>query len=227
MDNSTNGINHPDNTVDSARSRAKKLISKVKAGDQQSFRELLDQYKPLMSALVGHYEGLVSSEDIEDMRVEALVGLHKAALGYDEDQDGVEFGLYAKICIKNHLATVYRSYLRHAKLKIIQLDQYSDDSDNSEQFISVEDDPMKRAIERESFEILQKRIRDTLSDYENRVWWMYMAGMSAKEIAAELEKIPSARKQKDQVSPEKAERSVENALYRIRKKLRTALSSGE
>lgn len=227
MDNSTNGINHPDSTVSSARSRAKKLISKVKAGDQQSFRELLDQYKPLMSALVGHYEGLVSPEDIEDMRVEALVGLHKAALSYDEDQDGVEFGLYAKICIKNHLATVYRSYLRHAKLKIIQLDQYSDDSENSEQFISVDDDPMKRAIERESLEILQKRISDTLSDYENRVWWMYMAGMSAKEIAAALEKIPSTRKQNDQVSPEKAERSVENALYRIRKKLRTALSSEE
>ncbi len=227
MDNSTNGINNPDSTVSYARSRAKELISKVKTGDQHSFRELLDQYSPLMSALVGHYEGLVSSEDIEDMHVEALVGLHKAALGYDGDQDGVEFGLYAKICIKNHLATVYRAYLRRTKLKVIQLDQYSDDSENGEQLISVEDDPMKRAIERESFEILQKRIRDTLSDYENRVWWMYMAGMSAKEIAAALERVPSARKQKEQSSPEKAERSVENALYRIRKKLRTALSSEE
>lgn len=227
MDNDTNGSNSLENAVSCARSRARALISEVKTGDQRSFRELQIQYSPLMSALVGHYEGLISAEDIEDMHVEALVGLHKAALSYDEDQDGVEFGLYAKICIKNHLATVYRSYLRRTKLKIIQLDQYSDDSEGGEELISVEDDPMKRAIERESLEMLQKRISDTLSDYENRVWWMYMAGMSAKDIASALEKIPSARKRKDQISPEKAERSVENALYRIRKKLRAALSNEE
>lgn len=207
-----------------ARSHTKELIASVKAGDQGSFRELLELYDPLMLSLVGHYHGLVSPEDIEDMRIEALVGLHKAALGYDAEQDGVEFGLYAKICIKNHLATVYRSYLRRNKLKIVRLDPYDDESEDSETLLAVEDDPMRRAIERESLEILQKRISDTLSDYENRVWWMYMSGMSAKEIASALASAPQSRGSKVPPTPEKAERSVENALYRIRKKLRAALS---
>ena len=47
-----------------------------------------------------------------------------------------------------------------------------------------------------------------LSPYENEVWRLYMAGYSASAIATRMERD---------------EKSIHNAIYRIRKKLREAL----
>ena len=64
-------------------------------------------------------------------------------------------------------------------------------------------------MEQEAAEVLLARIRGVLSAYENRVWSLYIAGLSASAIASRLGKDPH---------------SVENAVYRIRQKLRRALS---
>ena len=64
-------------------------------------------------------------------------------------------------------------------------------------------------LERERLEALYAVIRNNLSDFEYEVWQLYMSGRSAKEIADRLHT--------DQ-------KSVSNAIYRIRKKLRSILS---
>ena len=58
-------------------------------------------------------------------------------------------------------------------------------------------------------EELVKSIKKNLSDYENRVWWMYVSGLSVSEIARRI----------GVVEP----KSVSNAVYRIRKKLRAVI----
>ena len=55
---------------------------------------------------------------------------------------------------------------------------------------------------------LYRRIESVLSPYENHVWWLYLSGQTTSAIAASLNKD---------------ERSVQNAIYRIRKKLRVEL----
>ena len=48
----------------------------------------------------------------------------------------------------------------------------------------------------------------TLSELENRVWWQYVTGVPVADIARDLARD---------------ERSVHNAIYRIRRKLRAVI----
>jgi RNA polymerase sporulation-specific sigma factor len=65
-------------------------------------------------------------------------------------------------------------------------------------------------VEKEDYRELSRRIESILSPYENRVWWLYLSGLTANNIAARLQK---------------SERSIQNAIYRIRKKLRASLTA--
>ena len=63
-------------------------------------------------------------------------------------------------------------------------------------------------VEQENYLALYDQICRSLSPYENRVWWMYLSGRTAAEIGKQLGKDA---------------RSVQNAVYRIRRKLRAVL----
>jgi DNA-directed RNA polymerase specialized sigma24 family protein len=73
-------------------------------------------------------------------------------------------------------------------------------------------DPARLVEEDERFDRLCRTVRGHLSDYENRVWWQYVTGVSVADIAEGLGRD---------------ERSVHNAIYRIRKKLREKLTPPE
>ena len=75
-------------------------------------------------------------------------------------------------------------------------------------FVNGEEDPSLRVLEQESLKTLYSVIRDNLSELEYRVWKMYMSGLTARQIGDSIGKD---------------ERSVSNAIYRIRKKLRATL----
>lgn len=204
------------NYDDKSKNELKALILSVKQGNQTAFPKLCSMYNPLLLSLTAHYKSTVGPEDLEEMNCDAISALYNAAMSYDEDQDGVEFGLYAKICIKNRLSTTYRAWRHRAKLQIVQMDKDNFENGKLDSVLfPVNDDLLKHVVERESLEMLCKRISDVLSDYENRIWWLYMSGMSAKDIAISVSKSEGI---------ERSEKSVTNALYRIRQKLRRVLS---
>ena len=126
---------------------------------------------------------------------------YNSILAYDLDQNEVEFGLFAKICIYNALVSVLRSLKRRTAEPL---------ADIPECLLTVQesDDPSSRMLERERLESLYAVIRKNLSDLEYEVWQYYMSGKSAADIAKQLETDV---------------KSVNNAIYRIRKKLRSRL----
>ena len=187
-----------DNTFD-----VNALILKVRDGDQQAFLELLDKYKPLLRALVSRFESddLTRSLD-EDLLQEATVVFYNAILTYDHTQTDVEFGLYARICISNALVSQIRAINKRRAEQSAELE--------AEGFL-VQDNapnPIEDIVKQEDLKTLYKVIKDNLSDYEYIVWHNYMLGKTAKEIGTLA------------LSNEK---SVTNAIYRIRKKLRGLL----
>ena len=179
------------------------LILAVRSGDQDAFASLLRQYKPLIDASVARFS---SDEEFvlyrEDLKQEASLVFYNSILAYDLEQTEVEFGLFAKICIQNALVSVLRSLKRRSAEQLTEL---------PESLLSVQDfeDPSSRTLERERLESLYAVIRKNLSDFEYSVWQLYMSGRSTAEIAAQV--------RTDQ-------KSVSNAIYRIRKKLRALLS---
>ena len=177
------------------------LLNRIRTGEQQAFCNLLELYEPLLRAAVSHFTSGLEAFDVDDFRQVALLALYRASLSFDLSQNEVEFGLYAKICINNALSSYLRAWIRaHAQVHLP--DEWSEEGDQGE------GDPARRLMEEESFQLLLARIRKVLSPFENRVWNLHVAGLSAKEIGTMLGKETH---------------SIENAVYRIRRKLRAEL----
>ena len=173
------------------------LITRIREGNQEVFTQLLESYEPLVRAEVSRHATGLLREDAEDLRQVALIALYRAAMGFDLSQKEVEFGLYAKVCISNALVSQLRVLRRHtAELPLVDF------------LGTAAEDPATRVMEEEAAALLRARIRAVLSPYEQRVWALYTAGCRSGEIARRLGKDTH---------------SVENAVYRIRRKLRAAL----
>ena len=181
------------------------LIFRIRGGDQAAFNELLELYAPLIQAEVARNGEELGDFDREDLRQVAWLALYRASFSFDLEQAEVSFGLFAKICIANALSTQLRA-IRRRTVEVPVADEVI-------ALASGEDgDPAGRVREEEDLQLLRSRIRALLSPLENRVWTLYTAGFSAKEIGTRLGKAP---------------RSIENAVYRIRQKLREALGRGD
>ena len=192
------------NDGDEKRSHVVELIKMAQSGSEEAFFSLKKIYDPLIEGRVYKntlYE--MTGDDVEELRGEALVQFCRAVCNYDLSVDGVEFGLYAKICVDNGLKSFIRSYNRRK-----QKTAFSLDGELGEQ--SSYHDIMQDVIDRENLSALVGVIQGSLSEYEGRVWWLYASGISVAEIARKLN-VNDAK-------------SVSNAIYRIRKKLRSKIS---
>ena len=111
---------------------------------------------------------------------------------YDESKK-ITFGAYSKTCIRNRLV----SCLRRASSKKRQKIKDNDEGVSE----SLQDTVVKRELEEKLISLAEK----VLSNYELRIFKMYAHGARAKEISAKIGKD---------------EKSVNNAIFRIRSKLK-------
>ena len=185
------------------KEQVRELILRAQAGDDSAFAALKDIYRPLIEASSKRFTSdAMTEQDGEDLYQEALVHFCNSVCSYNCDADGVEFGLYAKICIENGLVSFVRVYNRQNRLRAVSLEERADPI-----FIDG-GDVLSSIVERERTAMLVRQINKQLSGLENKVWWMYVSGSSVSAIAKELQ-IEN--------------KSVSNAIYRIRKKLKSAL----
>lgn len=179
------------------------LIQAAKAGDQSAFEALLEQYVPLIDSMTERFGGSFRSEqDKEDLRQEAIICFYRAMMRFDTEQEKVRFGLYAKECIRNGLISSLRVLKKHEHVVLWDGESHLDAA------VEPNEDPASEILEDEAYLEVSRQICNALSPYENRIWWLYLAGRTAKEIAS---------------LTGREERSVQNAIYRIRKKLRTII----
>ena len=178
------------------------MIKKVRQGDQDCFSELVKIYDPLIESQVSKfYDAYDGGASREDLRQEAILKFYNAIHTYDIEQSEVEFGLYSKICISNALVSQLRLHKKHTAEQLT-------DSTASMFLVHDSEDPSDRVLEEERVKALYSVIRKNLSSFEYNIWCLYMSGRTAKEIG-------------DAVN--KDEKSVWNAVYRIRRKLRAFL----
>ena len=176
----------------------------AQGGDQNAFAKLLNTYDPLITSMVSKFkiDGM-SDADEEDLRQEAVLAFYSSLVSYDPTISGVEFGLYAKVCICNRLVSQMRILKRHISHSVSLYDP-----DKILSHIGEYEDPAARILEIESERSLLRLINDNLSKYEQKVFRMYVSGTSAAEMAKKLDST---------------EKSINNAVYRIRKKLKSII----
>ena len=179
-----------------------KLIELVIAGNSDAFSVLVEKYNPMLKKILNFYTtDDMSKEDVEDLSQEELIAFYRAIINFDKEQHGVEFGLYAKICVTNSMISYKRAAAKKSNEALI-----GDEEMNS---ITDPDGEVPRFFEiKESERELGEQIEKTLSQYENDVWSYYVNGYSSKEIALKLNSN---------------EKSIDNAIFRIRRKLKTLL----
>ena len=192
-------------SVAAEKENIKKLVGLAQCGDQNAFSELLALYDPLISSTVSKFTlSEMNGPDTEDLRQEAILAFYSSLVSYDPNISEVEFGLYAKVCICNRLVSYVRMLKRHLSHSIIS----ACDPDELIANLAEYEDPASRIIELENERSLLNLINDNLSPYERKIFKMYVSGESNANMAARLNT---------------SEKSVSNAVYRIRKKLKTVL----
>ena len=180
------------------------LVLQAQAGSGEACLALIAKYRPLLDASVARFGASeMTDQEYADMREEAERVFLGAISSYDTEQDAVDFGLYAKICLHNGLVSEWRHLKALRRVTPVALPE------EEAAVPDPEPDPARQFEEDEAFNRLCRTVRGHLSDYENRVWWQYVTGVSVADIAEDLGRD---------------ERSVHNAIYRIRKKLRERLT---
>ena len=178
------------------------LLYAVREGDQDAFSALLLRYRPLIDRAVDRFSAeLHGEEDREDVRQEALAAFYDAIRSYRTDQEKVEFGLYAKVCIGNRLVSHLRRERRQQGL--LSLDDLS-----AERVLGADGDLLSLVIEEEEAQALSISIKQVLSRYEYEVFSLYFKGSTSAQIAELMQK---------------SVKSIDNAIARIRKKLKNLL----
>ncbi len=182
------------------------LLFRIKNGEQSAFEELASLYAPLIESMSTQFaRSFAAKADSvavgeQDLAQEARFALYRAAKTYDAEKKGVTFGLYAKICVRNALVSLLRRVSALARV--------------SHRETGVEGmggrDALSELLTAAETGALRERIREALSPYENSIFEQYISGMSVKQIA---------------LNGKRPEKSVSNALYRIRVKIKGLLSS--
>ena len=171
------------------------LIARARVGDGEAFALLVESYKRLIYWHISHSASSVP--DAEDLFQEGLVGLFKAVRTYDGVSSA--FATYASSCISHSIISAVRRYHKMSG-DFVPLDETDLVSGHS---------PESEILDRESSSLLYERVFSILSDYERTVFELFLTDCSYAEIAR---------------SVGKSEKSIANAICRIRKKLRDLLS---
>lgn len=192
------------------------LILRLRDGEEHITDYIMDKYKNLVKSKAKSM--YILGADNDDLIQEGMIGLFKAVRDYDSGRDA-SFFTFADLCISRQMYTAVQASGRqkHAPLNtyISLYSHVSNEEPGSEdaELVNVlasrsELSPEELLIDRENVENLEKTIDRELSSFEKQVLDLYITGMSYVQIAKVLGKD---------------EKSADNALQRIKGKLKRAI----
>jgi len=179
-------------------------------GSAQAESELVRRYGQLVRACARPL--FLAGGDSEDLIQEGMLGLLTAIRGFDPNRDAA-FRTYAEICVRSRLLTAVRAAQggKHAPLNhSVSFEPPLFDGPNAHLFHSAES-PEDVIIGREELKERLDALKGQLSELEAAILPPYLNGLSCGEIAQRV-----GRSQK----------SVDNAIQRIRRKMARQFSSG-
>ena len=187
------------------------LVLMAQNGDEAAQEYLLDKYKSLVRAKSRAY--FLIGADSEDIIQEGMIGLYKAVRDYNEEKNA-SFRSFAELCVNRQMITAIKAATRqkHQPLNsYVSLNKpvYEEESEQTYMdFLQSSSgsllNPEALLIGQENKSFLENQMVKNLSSFETRVLVLYLQGRSYFEIANVLDK------------PEK---SIDNALQRVKKKL--------
>lgn len=179
-----------------------------------AFEELQHRFLPLLHKTVERYKAQLPSHGSEDLLQEASITLYRAALGFDTDRSDVTFGSYARVCLHNRFVSLVQAEAAKPKVVTGDVERLTGRAPAPEKIPYRPRTRSERSFVRTAKLLglppepklaasFRRRLLRRLSPLEKMVFRRFFAGDSYEKIAGDLCK------------PEK---SVDNALSRIRRK---------
>ena len=188
-----------------------KLVALAQLKDENAIDELFDRYKYIASAVAHSY--FLNGGDPEDLLQEGLFAVFKAITSFNAKSS---FKTYVYTCVKNRIFNVIKSSNRYKNqplnnyLSLSGSFDNDNDADKTEIIIDKHFGPEEIYLNAEAENELKSTINKVLSKFEYAILVYYLKGYSYREIS---EKVA------------KKEKSIDNAIQRIRKKINLALNS--
>ena len=195
--------------MDLGKMTDEQLIELLREGKTEITDYLMEKYKDLVrrKARLMYLPGA----DQEDLIQEGMIGLFKAIQNYQPDREA-SFQTFAGLCIDRQLYSAVQNSNRQKHLPLntyISLSNEEESEHLEGSWDSRTEDPESIVIDQESTRNLELKISKALSPMENKVLDLYLKGKGYVEIGGILNKSP---------------KSVDNALQRIRSKIREVIS---
>lgn len=184
------------------------IIKRISSGDDGAMEYLLKKYGGLVKKEIRAV--YIIGAEAEDLTQEGMIGLFKAIKDFEPDK-GASFSTFATLCVRRQIKTAITASNRqkHKPLNTyisIYAEQDESGTQLGEDIADTKEaaNPESLVLAREQKSDLNKKIASELSSFEKKVLHLYLEGLSYADIA---------------VSLSRTEKSVDNALRRIRSKL--------
>lgn len=172
------------------------LVLQAQQGEDAAFSHLAAEMMPALRSLAQQYQS--AAVESEDLMQEGLLALLSAVHTYSVGGEA-SFKTYATVCIRNRMISVLRRAVGGKSVR-------TQDTVPLEPKLSASDLTVEEHQDlREECENLLRRVDTKLSQNERTVLYLFLSGLSYREIAERLGKTP---------------KSVDNALQRVRHKLK-------
>ena len=194
------------------------LLELAKNQDVNAIEQLLERYKYVASAVAHSY--FLNGGDAEDLLQEGMIAVFNAINTFNGK---ASFKSYVYTCVKNKIITLIKQSNRYKNQPLKNAHVYQPlnnyisfsgflegDADKNELLTDFGFGPEEMIINIEAENELKEIILKTLSEYEHDILVYYLKGYSYREISEKFNK---------------KEKSIDNALQRIRKKILQAKAS--
>ena len=178
------------------------LIVRLRAGENVISDYLMEKYKDLVRRRANAMYLIGGEKD--DLIQEGMIGLFKAVRDYQPNRK-TSFQTFAGLCIERQIYSAIQGSNRQKHLPLntyVSLSAEEEENTMGEQWA---ENPEAIVIDRENVRILEEEIKKLLSPLENTVLSYYLDGYNYVQIGEILGKSP---------------KSMDNALQRIRTKIR-------
>ena len=198
------------------------LILRLRDGEEAITDYIMDKYKNMVRSKAKSM--YILGADREDLIQEGMIGLFKAVRDYDTGRDA-SFFTFANLCVSRQMYTAIQAAGRQKHMPLnTYVSLYADGADGEDGLREaergllesaasrLEQNPEELLIDRENVKRLEEVMEKELSSFEKQVLDLYLTGMKYSQIARVLGKD---------------DKSTDNALQRIKAKLKRAISSKE
>jgi len=188
-----------------------RLVALAQLKNENAIDELFNRYKYIASAVARSY--FLNGGESEDLLQEGLFAVFKAITSFNAKSS---FKTYVYTCVKNRIFNAIKSSNRYKNQPLnnyLSLSGSMDndsDVDKTEIIIDKHFGPEEICINAEAENELKSIIHKVLSKFEYDILIYYLKGYSYREISEKFEKN---------------EKSIDNAIQRIRKKIIMALKN--